>query len=166
MAKNKEHQFDTKENGKNATGRPSSYKPEYCQALIRWFDVDSFSVKDIQITNKDGSTKEYTEREATPLPMLVDFAKSIGVCYVTVYNWAGLNSERPEAAKEEFVIAYKEAIAHRDRIVIQNGLLGLYNGYFAKFFAENNMGMKEAPKEVTLTIDGFAAALKKVYGKP
>ena len=158
--------YKIKENNKKDTGRPTLYKPEYCQALIRWFDVDSFTTKDICFTYKDGSTKETTTREAVALPMLVDFAKSLGLGYMTVYRWAGLDRERPEAEVVEFGEAYKEALAHRDRIVIQNGLLGLYNGYFAKFFAENNMGMKEAPKEVTLTIDGFATALKKVYGKP
>lgn len=118
-----------KNNGKHPGGRPTKYDPIYCKQIIEFFDIEPINYKDITITYKDGSTKEFTEEEAAPLPMLSGFANKIGVDRETLLEWT---KQHPE-----FSTAYKKAKQLQTEFIMHNGLRGNYNPAFAIFTLKN-----------------------------
>ena len=102
------------------TGSPTKYKPEYCQAIIRFFSVKHFKVvRKKQIAN--------------PIPYLKDFAWRIcKVDYVTVNGWS---KDYPE-----FGYAYTIAKSLQETMFVSNSLKGLYDSRFAIFAAKNMFG--------------------------
>ena len=42
---------------KRSRGQPSKYKKEYCDAIIKFFDIDIYEVVEIEHYNADGSVK-------------------------------------------------------------------------------------------------------------
>ena len=108
---------------KRKVGRPSKYDPSYAKKLIDYFDVEVQNFKDITITYKDGSTKEITEEEASPLPTKRKFCKSIGINISTFHEWA---KKYPE-----FTNAYIEATELQHDFIMENGLRGNYNAFFS-----------------------------------
>ena len=88
-------------------GRPTKYKPEYCQAIIDYFDIPMFGT--------DGKPN-------TP-PYLMNFAQSIGINTDTLYEW--------KAKHPEFSEAYSIAQEKQKQIVMNHALTGGYNASFA-----------------------------------
>ena len=126
----------------NNGGRPTKYKPEYCQKIIDFFNIEAFIDKEIPHYGASGEIK-WTDfkRMANTFPTLIKFAREINVSYYTVYNWT---KEHPE-----FLQAYKEAKKLQEDFLIENGLNGNYNALFAKFVAVNVTSLKdEADKPV------------------
>ena len=126
----------TAEKLKHPGGRPTKYKPEYCDRLIAFFDVEPFREDEIEHLRKDGDVS-YVElkRFANRLPTLRRFAREIGVSWRTVYNW--------KETKEEFLHALEEAEQIRQDFVNENGLNGIYNSAYAKFWAINMTKMRD-----------------------
>lgn len=120
---------------KRGVGRPTKYKPEYCQALIDFFDVEPYEERQIQhYKNGDVSWSDY-KRFPNRIPTLRKFAKSINVNYTTVYEWIEKH--------KEFSNAFTHAKEIRKWFIIENGLEGLYNPAFAKFVAVNVTDMRD-----------------------
>lgn len=111
-----------------AGGRPTAYKPEYCDLIIAHFDKEPFT------TNFDEASGK-TYRSAILLPTLTNFARTIGVSRATIYNWA---EEHPE-----FLDAIKRAQELQEEVLMQNGLFGAYDKTFAIFTAKNICGWKD-----------------------
>jgi hypothetical protein len=84
-------------------GRKSKYKPEYCQAMIDFFNVAAVD------DNGDAIAPRY----------VFEFADSIGVHHDTLHEWC---SKHPE-----FSVAYNEAREYQKRIILNNAMLGYYN---------------------------------------
>ena len=79
---------NTSEITKHPGGRPTKYKPEYCQQIIEFFDVDEpWELVEEQHTNKNGEKWSRWIRQAKKLPTLRDFGRMVGVDYWTVWNW-------------------------------------------------------------------------------
>ncbi len=121
-------------------GRPSAYKPEYAQAIIDYF-ANAPLYEEVRIPHyKNGELAwEDIKRFPPRLPTLVQFAKSIGVCYPTVYNWQCLGHA---SFHEEFLDAYYRAKKMQKDFLIQCGLSGIYNASFAQFTAINITDMQ------------------------
>jgi len=100
--------------------RPSSYKPEYAEQLLAYFNKPASEVV------QDGDKRE---RVPCQFPTLAGFACQIGVHRATLLNWSGQH--------EEFFDALKMAKEHQERILVQNGLDGSYDRTFAIFTAKN-----------------------------
>ena len=138
-------------------GRPTKYKPEYCQRMVEYFNVDPYR----EITRVNEKTgKEYTQRTANSLPTLVGFAVSIGVSRMTIQNWG---KKHPE-----FFYAVTRAKASAEHMLVTNALLGLYNPQFSVFVAKNYTDMRDVkelnihdneppPRTTKEVIDGIAA---------
>jgi hypothetical protein len=126
---------DLKTFKKHAGGRPTKYKPEYCKALVDFFDVEINIFKDVSSTNKDGSTKEWTEEEASPLPTFLKFAKSISVSYDILLDW--------EKKYIQFHHAYNTAKELQKHFIIENTLRNNYQGYFAGLMMKNMHGWRD-----------------------
>lgn len=146
------------------TGRPTKYKKTYCQALIKFFDAEPF--EDVALPHYKGKGKDrqvvWTDfkRIANKLPTLVQFAKSIGVGYPTVWQWQN-DGERGNYHKE-FEEAYTRAKELQKDFLLQNGLQGLYNPIFAKFTAINITDMIDSQERVHEPGDKLVAILEKL----
>lgn len=114
-------------------GRPSEFKPEYCQQLLEYFTVPPYRELPETWYNPDGTVKrESVKLVANPPPHVGGFARKIGVAKSTIYDWA---RKYPN-------FAYSIAHAHdmRRAMIIDNALAGLYNPLFAKLAAANLFG--------------------------
>lgn len=134
---------------KRKVGRPSKYNPIFCQKIIEYFDIDPSIFRDITITYKDGSTKEISEEEAAPLPTFMKFARSIGTFHDTLHDWV---KKYPE-----FRLAYNRCKELQFEFLVDNGLRGNYQGYFAGLYMKNMCGWrdKEEDKPVPQSIKVF-----------
>lgn len=135
-------------------GRPTKYKPEFCQRLMRFFEGKPFRDVKLHHYKGKGENREVVwtdiKRMANKLPTLVEFAKSIKVCYATVYNW---QDEKHPSFHREFLESFTRAKELQKNFLLQNGLLGLYNPIFAKFVAVNITDMTDKQvKELDETI--------------
>jgi hypothetical protein len=119
----------------NNGGRPTDYKPEYCDSLIKWFEVEPN--REIEIPHmKDGEVIwNDIKVMANRLPKFHEFAKSIGVSHQTLLNWCEMNIE--------FFEAYTCAKELQKYFLIENGLNGCYNAAFGIFVAKNITDMKD-----------------------
>jgi len=135
----------------NKGGRPEKYKKEYCDEIIKFFDIEPNRkevVAKIKAYNKAGAQnfeKEEYKRVANELPTIYKFAKKIGVSHFTILEWAKRYKEFSKAlmtAKE----LYKQ-------FLIENGLQGIYNPGFAIFVAKNTTDMKDR-NETDITSKG------------
>lgn len=118
--------MDKKKEGKKL-GRPASYKPQYAQALI-----DFFNRPLTQIT-VDGKV------QGCELPQLVQFAREIGHDYATLTRW------RDEY--EDFRKAYIEAKKIQESLLVGNSIQNRYNPYFAQFMLKNCHGWRDKSEE-------------------
>ena len=128
-------QKDTKVKPKHAGGRPTKYKPEYCKAILDFFDTELYDTTIETYYYKNGESKETEKRVAKPLPFLSAFARSINVCRDTIREW---RDQHPE-----FSVAYKTAKEMQKEMLINCGLLGLYNATAYIFTAKNIAGMRD-----------------------
>lgn len=120
---------------KNKVGRPSKYKPEYCQNIISFFNLAPHFEKDITITKSDGTQIDKTEQTPCDLPFFSDWCHSVGVDEATMISWT---TKFPE-----FLKAYKRAKDLQKQILIVNGLLGLYAPAFTIFTMKNICGWRD-----------------------
>lgn len=100
-------------------GRPTKYKPEYCQAIIDYFTVEPLGA--------DGNP-------VAP-PYIQEFCLSIGINKSTLHEWVGKYSE--------FSNAYSVAKAKQKQLMITNALLGRYNPSFTWRAMMNMHGWRE-----------------------
>lgn len=92
---------------KNPIGRPTKYKPKYCQSIIDYFDIKP--------TDADGNAQD--------LPFIMDFCISIGISKQCLSEWV---QKYPE-----FGDAYKVAKAKQEQHLVTNTLQNRFNASFA-----------------------------------
>ena len=135
---------------KNKGGRPTKYKPEYCQSLVKFFDIEPYVVADITVTKPDGTKTEKTVFNASDLPFFSDWCAEIGIDQTTMSEWVKVHPE--------FSLAYKRAKELQEKILVTNGIKDLYAQPFAIFTAKNILGWKDklehsGDKESPLTVE-------------
>jgi len=116
-------------------GRPTNYKPEYCQAIIDFFSIKSTKEVPVVTTFKNGTIRNSTEERPNHLPFFADFAAKIGVTDATVVNWT---KKFPD-----FLASYTRAKSLQKQHLVICGLLGLFNPKFAVFTAKNITDMRD-----------------------
>jgi len=140
-------------------GRPTLYKQEYCEQIIKYFDVEPVSIERKKTYYSDGTLKT---DDVVVLPALFPtfqgFANEIGVNVDTLHEW--------KEKHEEFSEAYTHAKELQEKIWLVNGMGGLYNAQFAQFFGKNCLGYKDKQEVehgggVTVTYEDL---LKKCRG--
>lgn len=153
--------YNKKPNGKNATGRPTDYKEEYCEEIIAYFeqakaeilvDVSFYNtnkeetmsqiINPIPLDPKDADllnawpVKRIEQKIAMNMfPSYVRFARKIGVNKDTLYEWAKENKKFSDAMKICNEIA--------ETILLENWLQGIYNAWFTQFLLKNNYWYKD-----------------------
>ena len=115
--------------------KPLKYQPEFCERLLRFFDVAPFTVT--EVAKRDGSIS--LVETAAELPTFAAFAKMLGTTCRVLKEW------------EEKHPAFRQTAAKaRDlqgNILIQNSLRGNYSASFAVFTAKNLLGWKDGKEE-------------------
>jgi len=121
--------FKKKANGKNATGRPTTYDPKYCQMIIDFFDVPHSETKLISETKSKNGIKQEFKETGCPLPFITGFARLINVNVDTLHEWKKVH--------KDFSESYARARALQAEMLHSNTLKGLYNANYGIFAAKN-----------------------------
>lgn len=116
------------------SGRPSKYKPEYCEKILYFFTRE-YTREVTKIRETKNGAVEVTEEKPNPLPLFEKFAVEIGVHRETLLNWT---TRHPE-----FFDAYKKAKEIQLDMLLQNGLAGHYNSAFGIFALKNMFGWRD-----------------------
>ena len=111
-------------------GRPTKYKPEYCQAIINYFDRP--------ILNIQGN--------ANDPPFFLNFCLGIEINQDTMHEWI---SKHPD-----FSEAYKVAKEKQKEFIIINALQNRYNASFAWRMMMNVHNWREKSDNVHTGKDG------------
>lgn len=120
----------TKKKDSSKIGRPTKYKPEYCQQMIDFFNIPP-TRPDIRIINGN----EISVDVANDLPFINSFAMKIGVNRDTLHEWTKVH--------EEFSDAYKKCKELQKQFLIINALNGNYNSTAFIFTAKNITDMRD-----------------------
>lgn len=111
------------------------YRPEYAEALVRFFDVDPFRITEVM--KKDGSVS--VVETAAELPTFAGFAKQIGTTTGQLKQW--------ETLHPAFALSAQKARDLQGNILVQNSLRGNYSSSFAVFTAKNLLGWRESKED-------------------
>lgn len=110
---------------KNKVGRPSKYRPEYCQLLIEYMSGKGEDVVKAIVVDK-----EIVQHKLGELPNFFEgFAAKIDVCVDTLLEWC--------KEHEEFSVAYKKAKAIQLDRMVKGSIAGTYNSAGAIFALKN-----------------------------
>lgn len=120
---------------KEPFGRPTEYKPEYCQKLIEYFSVKPYELKKKQIVTKSGEVCEIEQEVANDMPTLAGFAIQVGVDRHTLAKWAKKHTD--------FGAAYKMAKEFQENYLVKNGMKSLIHPVFSIFVAKNVIGWRD-----------------------
>jgi hypothetical protein len=126
----------SKHKAKRKMGRPTKYKPEYCQAIIDYFSREHTRVVEVTHTNTKGDTWTSNDEKANPLPTIDGFCAKIGVSDEILVAW----TKRWPA----FLTAYTRAKQMQKDMLLSNALTKGYDSGFAQFVGINCCGMISA----------------------
>lgn len=133
-------------------GRPTKYKKEYAEEIIKWFNLHPYkqSLKKETIHPNGKIVREYTT-VPEKLPFISSFARSINVDRRTIQRWAG--DKYPQDYKDkklagqhkhpEFCRAYNIAKDLQREFLVINGLMGHYPPASYIFTAKNITNMSD-----------------------
>lgn len=142
-------------------GRPTDYKPEYCQAIIEYFSIEPYREVEREVVTKSGQVATIHVTEATDFPSFAGFAAKIGHHRETLRNWC--------ENEPEFFAAYKKAKELQENWLVTNGLKRLIDTAFGIFIAKNVTDMHDkqhlehsgkTEKTVKLDWSGFRRQLQ------
>lgn len=142
--------FDRKSVVRQPLGRPSSYRPEYAQQLIDYFEAPAFPQT---IINEAGEPVQVTGL----FPTLARFATFCGVNQNTLRNWADAKDMDDTPLFPEFFRAYYLVQAYQEAHLTEGYSSGAYaNPGFGALIAKNLLAWKdkqEVESTVTQTTD-------------
>jgi len=122
---------------KHAGGRPSKYRPSYCQEIVEFMKIGGEVVTKpmvVSIGDKQGS--EIIDHPLGKLPAFFEgFARKIGVTTVTLLEWC--------KRYPEFSSAYKTAKAVQLQQMVQGGMAGVYQPACLIFALKNMHGWRD-----------------------
>jgi DNA-packaging protein gp3 len=145
-------------------GRPTKYRPKFCEDLIKYFDIEPHFETPVTITFKNGTTKEEVKLMPSDLPTLAGFAVKIGVHRDTITEWATAKDNKGQLKHPEFSVAIKRAKEFQENILVTNGLQGLYAQPFAILTAKNILNWRDK-NETDLTSGGKPLVEFDLHGK-
>ena len=134
---------------KKSIGRPTSYKPEYCQSIREFFNVELTRQRIEECNGKDGA---YTiiKTIGNLLPTFAKYASTIGVHRETLLNWC---NDFPA-----FFDAYKDAKQLQENFLVQNALSGDYKASAAIFCMKNMLGWRDKSETNVVAEGGLTLA--------
>lgn len=118
-----------------SVGRPTKYKKEYCEEMLKFFNIPHTRIEYKTKLDKNGDIKEIEIERPNSLPTFEKFACNINVCVDTLHEWKKVH--------QEFSEAYRQCQQLQKDMLIDLGMLGLYNAPFTQFVAKNITDMKD-----------------------
>lgn len=127
---------------KRRVGRPSAYRPEFCEMMVAFFDIPLEREVVVEVEDGQGGSIKETRMVANSFPTFTRFAARIGVSRESLRNWA--NAKKPDGTpiKPEFFCAYARARDLQEALLIEGGMSGVYNYKFAILAARNILGWR------------------------
>lgn len=116
-------------------GRPTTYKPEYCDKIIEYFSEPPYREVMKTVVTKMGDVVEVPTTEATDFKSLAGFAILIGTHRDTLHEWV--------KTYPDFSDAYKRAKEYQEHFLATNGNKGLINPSFSIFTAKNVLNWRD-----------------------
>jgi len=110
-------------------GRPTDYRPEYCEDIIKFFSRPLTKTVYKTYTTKAGTVIKEPIEKPNELPTIEEYCSSIGIVVSTLHEW---RKHHPEFSK-----AYTHAKQLEKDFLVKNGLCDRYNARFAQFVAIN-----------------------------
>jgi hypothetical protein len=104
-------------------GAPTKYRPEYCEMILEYFNVDPLQEETVTIITPYGNNKIEKKRIACELPTIEGFCWKIGICKQTLYTWA--------AEHKEFMDSYLRAHERQEQIIKVCTTAGFYPANFS-----------------------------------
>lgn len=132
-------------------GRPTKYKEEYAEDLIKYFDIEPFE----SVVLKDSKGGERTELVPSKFPTLARFAAKIGVTRETLHDWATAKNNENELKHPTFSYAYKRAKDFQEALLVEGAMAGAFQANFSIFTAKNVLGWRDKT-ETEITGNAFA----------
>lgn len=126
-------------------GRPTAYKPEYCQMMRDYFVIDVSKAVEVNV----GGGKTETRHITNTFPTLTRFAVNIGVSRDTLYEWALKKDEQGNLVYPDFSDALTCAQDMQETLMIEGGLSGHYESKFLTFLAPNISRLKNKVETVS-----------------
>ena len=128
-------------------GRPTTFRPEYCQSIIDFFTRDSWEL----VYDAKGTAKVIPKDN---IPTLIRWCTSLGIHRRTVYDWI--------KTIPEFADAHYTAMELQKAFLMESGIVH-GSGGFASFMLKCVHGMQE-PKQESPT-ENLAQQLGELIGK-
>lgn len=136
-------------------GRPTKYKPEYCQKVDDYLaenQDEEFQV--VKQTNPEKGYEMFDNKLKVRLPTVEGFAMYIGVPKRTLYEWRD--------AHKEFSHSLEKIVEEQRSRLLNMGLSGDYNSTIAKLILSSNHGMAEKSENKTeLSLDGVEITFRE-----
>jgi hypothetical protein len=132
-------------------GRPTVYKDEYVDELIKFFDVPAYTER--PLFDKNGDEKG-TDMVPNKFPTLARFATNIGVTRETLHDWATKQNEDGTLRYPDFSYAYKKAKEYQEAILVEGTMAGAFQANFAIFTAKNVLGWRDKIEQEITGADG------------
>ena len=135
---------------KVGAGRPTKYKPEYCQMMLDFFDIEVMRCVEVEVKP---NVKEVRYVPNT-FPTITRFASNIGVTRDTLYEWASKKDEKGNLVNAEFSDTLTRCQDLQETLMVEGGLSGAYESKVLIFLAPNLTRLKnkvEVASEVNLS---------------
>ncbi len=142
-------------------GRPTSYRPEFAERIVAFFDVQPF--EDIPVPQPSGLVK--LQRMPVDLPMLATFAKSIGVSLSSVNRWATAINADGGPTYPDFAAAYARARELHEAFIVRASAQGAYEPRTCMFLLKNVHGWQDQPAPKVDQAAVSKEALDRLFGE-
>lgn len=155
----KQHEYEIRPDGKNNTGRPTLYDPDYCRDIVLYFEKAPLTKQITETsTNADGETFEKVKNVAARMPCFSDYARKIGTQNQTLLDWCKQHNE--------FLQAYNECKELQKQWLIEIGLSGFAPPASFIFVAKNITDMKDkSEQDLNVKTYEHYQKEKKEFGK-
>ncbi|MCA8037085.1 DNA-packaging protein [Burkholderia arboris] len=139
---------------KRGRGQPTAYRPEYCDRILEFFDIDVERVEEVEVPIGNGKTAMEKKVVVNRYPTMERFAAIIGVTRETLHTWAtALAPDKKSLRHPEFSDAYARARDLGNALLIEGGMAGTWNPSFAGLAAMNIAGWRtKGEEEVQATV--------------
>lgn len=146
-------------------GRPTVYRPEFCEMMIAFFDIPLEREVIVDVEDCQGGSIKEARIVANPFPTLSRFAASIGVSSDTLRKWARAKNPDGTPVRPEFFWSYARARDLQEALLIEGGMSGVYDYKFAILAAKNILGWRGyVEPDAKVGVNGAAVAeLDRIY---
>lgn len=136
---------------------PSKYRPELCESLISFFEIEPIVYIKEVTTYKDGTTNEKEVPRASSTPYLIHWCRQNNICPDTIAEW---RSRYPEFCRA--LIIAKQL---QEAFIAECGLKEAHNAFMSFQALKNVSGWRDNREiEVTGDLSVEMNEIMKKYG--